>query len=124
MARILIIEDDPEVRQLLQSLLVRAGHAVIEAADGREGIHLYRTNKPDLVVTDLIMPGQEGLETIVELHREFPDQKIIAISGGSRDGKDNYLKAAQLCGADRIFRKPFDNSEFLAAVGELLDELG
>ena len=120
MAEILIIEDDDEVRELLGVLLSRLGHSVHEARDGREGIHRFRTAPADLVITDLIMPHKEGLETIIDLRNEFPDLKIIAISGGSRDSRENYLKTAELCGASRIFHKPFDNNELLAAVEELL----
>ena len=120
MAQILVIDDDNEVRGLLCTLLRRAGHIVTEAEDGQKGIHSYRTGKADLIITDLFMPVKEGLETIVDLRKEFPDLKIIAISGGSREGDGNYLKAAKLCGASRIFSKPFDNTELLAAVAELL----
>jgi CheY-like chemotaxis protein len=120
MGHILIIEDDVEVRELLAIILKRAGHLVTEAGDGRDGIHAFRTNPADLIITDLIMPRQEGLETIVQLRQEFPNLKIIAISGGNPGGKDNYLQAARLCGASKIFRKPFENSEIIAAVEELL----
>jgi CheY-like chemotaxis protein len=70
------------------------------------------------------MPDMEGLETIVELRREYPGLKIIAISGGARDGKENYLKAAELCGASRILSKPFENQDLLQSVDELLNEDG
>ena len=120
MPRILIIEDDQEVRQLLKLLLERAGYDVTEAADGQEGIHLFRTAPCDLVITDLIMPHKEGLETIIDMRNEFPDLKIIAISGGARSNADNYLRTAKLCGAERIFSKPFDNQVLLDAVAELL----
>ena len=122
MAKILIIEDDKEVRGLLKALLSRSGHTVREAGDGREGIHNFRTSPSDLIITDLIMPHKEGLETIIDLRQEFPDLKIIAISGGSRDNRENYLKTAELCGASRIFHKPFANKDLLAAVNELLDD--
>ena len=122
MAEILIIEDDAEVRELLKTLLSRSGHTVREARDGREGIHSFRTSHADLIITDLIMPHKEGLETIIDLRQEFPDLKIIAISGGSRDNRENYLNTAKLCGASRIFHKPFDNRELLTAVDELLDD--
>ncbi|MBU8872036.1 MAG: response regulator [Gemmatimonadales bacterium] len=121
MAKILVIEDDAEVRELLNALLSRAGHTVREARDGREGIHSFRTSPSDLIITDLIMPHKEGLETIIDLRQEFPDLKIIAISGGSLGNRDNYLKTAKLCGASRIFHKPFDNNELLAAVHDLLN---
>lgn len=120
MAQILVIEDDTEVRGLLCSLLRRAGHEVTEAEDGQQGIHSYRNLKTDLIITDLFMPVKEGLETIVDLRKEFPGLKIIAISGGSREGSRNYLKVAQLCGAARIFNKPFDNADLLAAIDDLL----
>lgn len=122
MPRILIIEDDQEVRQLLKMLLERAGYTVAEAEDGQEGIHRFRTTPSDLVITDLIMPHKEGLETIVDMRNEFPDLKIIAISGGARSNADNYLRTAKLCGAERIFAKPFDNQELLDAVAELLND--
>ena len=121
MAEILVIEDDVEVRNLLGALLRRAGHEVVEAENGQQGIHQFRTHPADLIITDLFMPVKEGLETIVDLRREFPDLKIIAISGGHREGTGNYLKAAQLCGASRIFNKPFNNSDLLAAIDELLN---
>jgi CheY-like chemotaxis protein len=120
MGRILVIDDDNEVRELICTLLRRQGHDVTEAADGKEGIHSYRNNPVDLIITDLFMPVKEGLETIVDLRREFPELKIIAISGGNREGPGNYLKTAELCGASRIFQKPFDNAQLLAAVDELL----
>ncbi len=120
MARILIIEDDREVRSLLATLLSRKGHEVRQAGDGQEGIHAFRTDPCDLVITDLIMPRKEGLETIIDLRGEFPDLLIIAISGGSRGNRQSYLRTAELCGAARIFSKPFDNQELLAAVDELL----
>jgi DNA-binding response OmpR family regulator len=120
MAHILIIEDDPAVRSLLAEMLTRRGHTVQQAENGQDGIHAFRTRPSELVITDLIMPQKEGLETIIDLRSEFPDLKIIAISGGSRGSRDNYLRTAALCGAARIFRKPFDNEELLAAVEELL----
>ncbi len=120
--RILIIEDDAEVRELLRTLLSRAGYAISVASDGIEGIHAYRTDPADLIITDLVMPGKEGLETIVDLRREFPDLKIIAISGGGLDGQSNYLNAARLCGATMTFQKPFKNQEIIDAVNELLNK--
>jgi len=119
-SRILIIEDDVEVRELLSALLSRAGYETSVASDGIEGIHAFRTDPTDLIITDLVMPGKEGLETIVDLKHEFPDLKIIAISGGGLDGQNNYLNAARLCGATMTFRKPFKNQEIIDAVNNLL----
>lgn len=120
--RILVIEDEPKVRELLRRMLTRHDYEVDEAADGTEGIHSFRNHPADLIITDLIMPGKEGLETIIDLRREFPRLRIIAISGGGVDGQDSYLNAARLCGADMTFRKPFDTSEFMAGVRRLLEQ--
>jgi CheY-like chemotaxis protein len=86
MARILIIEDDDHCRELLRLMLEPAGHAVVDACNGREGLARYRAAPTDVVVLDLFMPEQEGLETIQALRREYPTVKIIAISGGDRTG--------------------------------------
>ena len=119
-SRILIIEDDAEVRELLGALLSRAGFEISVASNGIEGIHAFRTDPTDLIITDLVMPGKEGLETIVDLRNEFPNLKIIAISGGGLDGQSHYLNAARLCGATMTFRKAFKNQEIIDAVHELL----
>ncbi len=118
--RILIIDDDDQIRILLRQVMEWAGHEVIEAADGREGMIQQRKQQADLVITDLIMPEQEGLETITLLRKEYPLVKIIAISGGGRIGPDAYLPAAQELGADRVFSKPFDVRELATTVKELL----
>src|SRR5688572_234064 len=86
MQRILVIDDDEQVRALLYEILDRAGFKVVEATNGVEGLKLYRAQPADLVITDLIMPEKEGVETILELRREFPDVRVVAISGGGRNG--------------------------------------
>ena len=83
MARILVIDDEPDVRALVEQTLKPAGHEVVPAADGREGVDSYCAKPADLVITDIYMPNQEGLETIVELRRRFPGVAIIAMSGWS-----------------------------------------
>ncbi len=118
--RILVIDDDEQMRILLRQVMEWAGYEVIEAGDGREGMLKQRKQRADLVITDLIMPEQEGLETITSLRREYPELKIIAISGGGRIGPDAYLPAAQELGADRVFSKPFDVRQLAATVKELL----
>ena len=118
--RILIIDDDDQIRILLRQVMEWAGYEVVEAADGREGMLQQRKQQADLVITDLIMPEQEGLETITLLRKEYPLVKIIAISGGGRIGPDAYLPAAQDLGADRVFSKPFDVRELATTVKELL----
>lgn len=118
--RILVIDDDEQIRTLLRQVMEWAGHEVFEAANGREGMVKQSRVQADLVITDLIMPEQEGLETITLLKKEYPQVKIIAISGGGRIGPDAYLPAAQELGADRAFTKPFDVRELAATVKELL----
>ncbi|UCE48272.1 MAG: response regulator [Phycisphaerales bacterium] len=120
MRRILVIEDDVEFRKMLRRMLERAGYEITEAADGKEGMRLFRAAPTDLVITDILMPEQEGIETILELKREFADVKIIAISGGGHIDSKEYLETAEQFGVPRTFSKPFNREEFLAAVKELL----
>jgi DNA-binding response OmpR family regulator len=119
--RILVIDDDDQMRTLLRQVMEWAGYEVVEAGDGREGMQKQRKQPADLVITDLIMPEQEGLETITSLKKEYPEIKIIAISGGGRIGPEAYLPAAQELGADKVFSKPFDVRELAETVKDLLD---
>lgn len=118
--RILVIDDDDQMRVLLRQVMEWTGYEVTEAEDGRKGMQKQRRQPADLVITDLIMPEQEGMETIRLLKKEFPQTRIIAISGGGRIGPEAYLPAAQELGADRVFSKPFDVRELAGAVKELL----
>jgi len=120
MALILIIDDDFRIREVLRQILERAGYEVMEASDGKEGISLYREKQADLIITDIIMPKKEGLETITDLRIEFPEVKIIAISGGGRIGPETYLELAEGFGANRLLTKPFGHEELLEAVQDLL----
>ncbi len=121
MTRILIIEDDDLVRDYLVDVLRRAGYEVEAAADGRAGVELFRARAMDLVITDIIMPEKDGIETIMDLRRDNARLKVMAISGGGRTEPENYLNSARLLGADVTMKKPFSNKELLAAVSELLD---
>ncbi|MBW2709831.1 MAG: response regulator [Deltaproteobacteria bacterium] len=118
---ILVIDDDETIRELLRAILEREGYRVLEASDGDKGIKQFRETPTDLVITDIIMPGKEGIETIRDLRREFPDVKIIAISGGGRIGPDAYLEMAKVLGALRTFSKPFDQKSLLKAVEEVIE---
>ena len=118
---ILVIDDDETIRVLLRAILERDGYQVVDAPDGGEGLKQYRENPTDLVITDLIMPGKEGIETIRDLRREFPHVKIIAVSGGGRIGPDSYLKMAKGVGALRTLSKPFDRMTLLKAVEEVIE---
>ncbi len=118
--KILVIDDDSQIRLVLREMLSWGGYEVLEAENGREGLLLQRQYRADLVITDLIMPEQEGLETIAALKKEFPNLKIIAVSGGGRVGPDMYLPTAQAFGADMVFSKPFDIRRLSEAVKGLL----
>ena len=118
--RILLIEDDRQLRRLFQKKMAGKGYEIIEAADGKEGMKRFRDIEPDLIITDIVMPEQEGLETISELRKLAPKVKIIAISGGGRVGPDSYLNTAKFLGADCIFPKPIAWPELFTAIEALL----
>ncbi len=120
MAYILLIDDDVLFRTILCDNLVRAGHEVAVAGDGVRGVKLFHQRPPDLVITDIIMPEMDGIETIMELRRHNPRVKIIAISGGVKEGMDSYLRPAALLGAQRTFSKPVDMGELLEAINDIL----
>lgn len=120
MAKILVFDDEPSILLMIKKMLEKAGHDVEIALNGKEGMVLFERNKPDLLITDIIMPEKEGLETIFELRRQYPDLKIIAISGGGRIGPDGYLPGAKLLGANAVFTKPLVPKEFVQAVTDLL----
>ncbi|MDF3059506.1 MAG: response regulator [Rariglobus sp.] len=120
MSRILLIEDDISFRTMLCVALRQMGHEVIEASEGSHGVGLYQTGNFDLVITDLIMPGQEGIETITQLIKAYPSVKIIAMSGGGRTTPDSYLKMAKRLGAKEALTKPFSMQELNGAVDRVL----
>jgi CheY-like chemotaxis protein len=124
MKRILVIDDDLQFRQMLKQALEREGYEVVDAPDGREGIKLYRQAPTDLVITDILMPEKEGVETVIELKRDFPDVKIIAMSGGGRgmDAQD-YFSLVKRLGAAQTFAKPFDHKKLFGTIQELLGEV-
>jgi len=120
MALILLIEDDHNLRSVLKMALEKVGHEVIEASDGKIGIEEFRKRNTDLVITDIIMPEKDGIETIVTLKKDFPDVNIIAISGGGRSPASIFLEPAEILGADRVLAKPFEFSELLDMVDEVV----
>ncbi len=119
MARILIADDDENLRSTLRRLLKRAGHEVMEAPDGKVALQMHGTQQADIVITDIIMPEKEGLETIRELKHDYPATKIIAVSGGGVGTPDNYLLLAAALGADCTLTKPFSSQKLLSAIDEL-----
>jgi len=120
--RILLVEDNDQMRGTLRQMLEGAGHRVVEAPNGKIAERLYRERPADLIITDLIMPEKEGLELIMELRRDFPEVKIIAVSGGGRRGPKEYLPLAKNLGALRTFEKPFNQEDLLAAVQDIFHE--
>ena len=122
MARILVIDDDVQILEMLRQTLEREGYEVVDAHDGKEGLRLYREAPTDLIITDIIMPEKEGIETIMEFKRDFPDVKIIAISGGGQITPETCLLLAKKSGAQRAFTKPVPRQDMIKAVKELLDQ--
>jgi len=120
MAYILVIDDEPQIRSMLRQMFEREGLDVMDAPDGNVAMKLLRKQPADIIVTDLIMPDKEGLETIMEIRQEFPQSKIIAISGGGRNDPKDYLMLAKKLGAARTFAKPVERKAIVAAVKELL----
>lgn len=117
---ILLIDDDDLFRKVVRLMLERAGHTVTEALEGEDGLRHYRAQRFDVVITDLIMPGKEGLETIRELRALDPEVKIIAVSGGGRVDSRDYLPMARAFGAARILDKPFTDVALLQAIESLV----
>jgi CheY-like chemotaxis protein len=120
MTKILVIDDDVIVRKTIIRLLEDGGYKVLSAEDGLRGMAMFRSEQPDLVITDIIMPEQEGIQTIAEMRKVMPDAKIIAISGSGRFGDADFLKMAQSLGAMDIVSKPFDADELLTIVENCL----
>ena len=120
MARILIIDDHPAMRRLMRRVLARDGHEGIEAERGIAGVKLFNLERPDLVVTDIFMPDQDGIETIRELREIAPDIPILATSGGGSSKDPVYLDFSVRLGADAGLLKPFMPNDLLQAVANLL----
>ncbi|MDH4054973.1 MAG: response regulator [Gammaproteobacteria bacterium] len=129
MTSVLIIDDEEDIRIVLKEIFVRAGFDVAVASDGNEGLNLLRENGADLVITDIIMPGSDGVEIAYEIRCEFPKTKIIVMSGGGNIAPldyepaaiatSAYLASAAAVGADMTITKPFDREELLNAARNL-----
>ena len=120
MTKVLVIDDDAIVRASIVHILEDGGYEVLIAEDGVRGMAMFRSEQPDLVITDILMPEQEGIQTITEIRSAKPDAKIIAISGSGRFGKLDFLKIAQALGAMDAIPKPFDPDELLTVVKNCL----
>jgi len=117
---ILVIDDEQPVRAVLRQMLEKAGYRVEEAPNGAVGMNLLRSHPIDLIITDLFMPEKEGIETMMAVRKDFPQVKIIAMSGGGRMGRLDLLPMAESFGAQRTLVKPFERKELLEAVTAVL----
>jgi CheY-like chemotaxis protein len=105
--RVLLIEDDGSVRRIVRKMLERGCHEVTEAENGRVGLDRLRDGAFDLVITDIVMPEMDGLETLIELRKHYPTLTVIAMSGGGRTGNMDFLGSAEKLGASAVLHKPF-----------------
>lgn len=122
MPSVLIVDDEEAIRRLIRETLEQAGYHVHEASDGKEGLARYRQSPADLVIMDILMPDQDGLESILTLRREFPKARIVAITGGSdMIGILNFLDVARMLGARRTLQKPFEMKQLLDTVQAEID---
>ncbi len=119
-SRILVIDDDDVAREILGEILEKAGFSYEAASNGRIGIRLHREKPFNLIITDIIMPDMEGIETMQELRHISPTVKIIAVSGGGHLDADNYLIMAKKLGAQLTFAKPFDPQKLVQGITDLL----
>ena len=120
MVRILVIDDEAQVRAFVRNTLEASGHDVAEAADGDAGLRAFEARPADLVITDIVMPGREGIDTIRRLRQHDPTLKIIAISGAARVGRYDFLDVARKFGAIRSLAKPSGDGELLTTVRDVL----
>lgn len=120
MPGVLIVEDDNELREMLKISLLRRNFTVLEAQNGKEAISHFKPSVTDLVVTDLIMPEEDGLKVILKLKELKPSLKIIAISGGGKAGPGSYLNLAKALGADAVYSKPFSINDLIMKIEELI----
>ena len=120
MPGVLIVEDDSELREMLKLSLNRRKITVLEATNGKEAIAHFKPSVTDLIVTDLIMPEEDGLKVIITLRALKPSLKVIAISGGGKAGPGSYLNMAKALGADAVYSKPFSINDLISKIEELL----
>jgi len=121
MPGILIVEDDLELREMLRISFARKKFTVLEAENGRDAILHFKPSVTDIVITDLIMPDEDGLKVIMKLKEQKPSIRIIAISGGGKVGPGNYLNLAKALGANAVFSKPFSINDLMIKIDELLE---
>jgi len=122
--KVIVIDDDPAVRSVIVAAFNRVGCETRWAVDGRSGVRLFNAEPAHLVVTDIVMPNQEGIETIMLLKRRERPPRVIAISGGGRRGGQDFLVWASHLGADATLPKPFRTSQLIEVARSLFERRG
>lgn len=117
---ILIVDDDELIRLTVRNMLKKTGCTVLEARDGNEGLSKYRESRPNIILTDMLMPEKEGLETIIQIRGFDPDAKIIAVSGGGATKNMSFLELAKKVGANQILEKPIKPDQLYNAINSVL----
>lgn len=120
MARILVVDDDPSLRATLERILERAGHDVLQAEDGIEGLRVYQAERPDLTVVDMLMPNMDGIEMITRLQRLDENARVICISGGGPTENYGPLVVMEVLGVRAVLTKPFTSEEVVSTVQNIL----
>ena len=120
MARIVVIDDQEPIRRIVRRALEQEGHEVLEASDGEAGLKLLDTHAADAVISDIFMPGMDGIQTLRQIRKQFPRVKVIVISGGDSSGVLDLRRDAELLGAVRSLPKPFTTHEIVAVVNSVL----
>lgn len=118
--KVLVVDDKPDICEFMHAALESAGYEVRTATEGEEALMLQRARPADLLITDIFMPGREGMETIASFKADFPRIRIIAMSAGGGTRRHDFLVDASLVGADATLHKPFDVQTLLETVGRVL----
>jgi two-component system, chemotaxis family, chemotaxis protein CheY len=120
MSSVLVIDDDPAMCMIVQQVLERRGYEVSTASDGQSGLSRFAELNPDLVIVDILMPGKEGITTILEMRETQPEARILAMTGGGSFAAGDILRIAELIGADNSLKKPFAPADLVATVERCL----
>lgn len=122
MQKILVVDDESPVRDMIRAMIEPAGYDVIEAGNGIQACDVCKETPVDLIITDIVMPGKNGIDLVMDVKKKYPDIPIIAISGGGGIvGRYDYLEIAKLVGADNILKKPFGMAELRSSVDNILN---
>jgi|SRR5688572_11206645 len=121
MARVIVIDDQEPIRRIVHRALEQAGHQVFEASDGEAGVRLLAQHAAEVVISDIFMPGQDGIQTLRQIRKDFPHVKVIVMSGGDSTGMLDLRRDAELLGAVKSLPKPFTAREIVDAVSSVLE---